>query len=344
MEHFNDPSRIRDLKSFYQAHILPEFEQEVQWGMFVGETNRGIKYARFRRDTANILVIVNGRAETVLKYAEIIYDFKRLGFSVYSYDHRSQGQSERWLKNKKKGHVDSFDHYVLDLKTFIETVVVKENPGCAIHIFSHSMGAAITALLLAKHQPTYIRSVVFSAPMFEIDTGQYPRSIARVLAQGMANRIRLLDQSTDYAFGQGDPPLKVPFKNNKLTSHAPRFAIIERVFRENPSLRIGGVTFGWLRESFGALSYIQRFSENIRVPTLVFQAGKDLYVKGGGQMAVYRKIPVCHGIHFAKARHEILQENNKIRESAFLLMQRFFQDPHQFVPANFKLPAGITFF
>ena len=61
-------------------------------------------------------------------------------------DWRGQGLSERALRNPRKGYVRSFDHYGVDLATFIQEVVL---PDCPPPVFAlaHSMGASILRAL-----------------------------------------------------------------------------------------------------------------------------------------------------------------------------------------------------
>ena len=47
-------------------------------------------------------MVVNGRTEYAEKYAELFYDLKDLGFSLYIYDHRGQGLSSRLLADRGK--------------------------------------------------------------------------------------------------------------------------------------------------------------------------------------------------------------------------------------------------
>lgn len=70
--------------------------------------NQHVKYYKFRRQGIDIicasaershpkakLIFLTGLAETFLKYSEIIQYFYEKGFSVYTYDHQSQGLSGR---------------------------------------------------------------------------------------------------------------------------------------------------------------------------------------------------------------------------------------------------------
>ncbi len=70
--------------------------------------NKHAKYSKFRRQGLDIicatcehpkpranLVFLTGLTESFIKYAEFIQFFYEKGFSVYTYDHQSQGLSGR---------------------------------------------------------------------------------------------------------------------------------------------------------------------------------------------------------------------------------------------------------
>ena len=109
----------------------------------------------------NAIIVVNGRAESYWKYQELFYDLSQQGYDIYALDHRGQGVSERLVLDSELGHIDHFDHYVDDLNTFIENIVL---PHKYQHHFmlAHSMGGAIATLYLSEH-PEVIDRAVLSA-------------------------------------------------------------------------------------------------------------------------------------------------------------------------------------
>src|ERR1700694_105030 len=57
------------------------------------------------------VVVLQGRAEYIEKYFETVRDLRARGFAVATFDWRGQGYSDRVLRNKRKGYVQSFSQY-----------------------------------------------------------------------------------------------------------------------------------------------------------------------------------------------------------------------------------------
>jgi len=94
-----------------------------------------VRYSTFNRQGIDIfcasfvhakakgnVVFVTGWNESFLKYAELIKTLFDAGFSVFTYDHQSQGLSGRWLMEEQSTWIYSFDDYVLDLIFFVNMI------------------------------------------------------------------------------------------------------------------------------------------------------------------------------------------------------------------------------
>ena len=110
-----------------------------------------LRYARWapppgRKGT---VCIFQGRTEFIEKYFEVVRDLRSRGFAVAILDWRGQGLSQRAFRDRRKGHVESFDQYLIDLETFIKEVVL---PDCPPPLFAlgHSMGAAVLIQAAAR--------------------------------------------------------------------------------------------------------------------------------------------------------------------------------------------------
>ena len=132
------------------------------------------------------IVISNGRTESFIKYKEVVYDLWHAGYSVYVFDHRGQGFSGRILQPASEGssseakralreigHVERFNDYVDDLKTFVDRVV-KPDSNRNLALLTHSMGGAIASLYLQKHSGDFAAAVLMS-PMHEPNISPLPR-------------------------------------------------------------------------------------------------------------------------------------------------------------------------
>ena len=106
-------------------------------GSFTGKRDVRIAYRFFAKPEGGPAVVIsNGRTESMIKYQEVIYDLYNNGYQVFILDHRGQGFSgrepdlasdpsdEKW----QIGDVENFDHYIDDLKHFVDSVVLPRAP------------------------------------------------------------------------------------------------------------------------------------------------------------------------------------------------------------------------
>lgn len=263
------------------------------------------------------VVILTGRTEPIEKCAELIDDLNNAGFSTYAMDHRGQGSSDRLLPNRDKGHVAYFEDYVTDLHTFITTIVKKDAPK-NLFIVAHSLGGAVATLYADAHADQ-ISGLALSAPMFEILTTGFPPSIASTLSLTACSAT----DGTAYALGSSDYKEEADFAKNSVSSSEARWQWKRLLVRDDPSLRLGGVTWHWLCESLTASSAIPPLGKYSPLPTLIMQAGNDLVVKPGGQDTYCAEAPRCQLTHFPDSKHELFHERDEIRNEAVSQVIKF---------------------
>ncbi|MCA2978472.1 MAG: alpha/beta fold hydrolase, partial [Myxococcaceae bacterium] len=163
------------------------------------------------------VVLLTGRTEPVRKYAELLDDLNRAGFSTFAMDHRGQGASGRMLPNPQKGYVGSFDDYVTDVHTFISTVV-RPATDKKVFVVAHSMGGAV-AVLASDLYPTDADGMVLSSPMLEINTGGFPAPIASTLGAAACGAT----DGSDYAVGSSDFREETDLEKSTVTKSVARF-------------------------------------------------------------------------------------------------------------------------
>jgi acylglycerol lipase len=98
------------------------------------------------RPVRAVLLVAHGYAEHSGRYMNLVGHFLPKGYAVYALDHRGHGRSEG-----ERVVVDSFDDYLVDLKTFFD-LVRAEQPGPRVFLVGHSMGAAIATAYALRHQ------------------------------------------------------------------------------------------------------------------------------------------------------------------------------------------------
>ena len=307
-------------RSKYETQVLP-FYRNGRFGEFPGVGGVKIRYVTFqKKNGSGALVVLPGKSETYLKYAEFFYDLQELPLSLYSMDHRGMGFSERMLPDRLKMHVEHFDDYLQDLRTFLDTVV-KAGEHERLFVLGHSTGSLIAALYLENH-PEEFRAAVLCSPLFELNTGPAPGFALRALA-------RLLDRPgrhEEYSLGQKNIE-RLPFEKNTISHSYPRWSLWEQeIIPNTEAIQFGGVTNRWIRESLTAGHRAVRGAEQIKVPLLLLQAEQDGLTKAGAQDRFCRRAPLCRKILMRGARHEILIEREDIRAAAIAHIKSFLNE------------------
>lgn len=307
----------QDFRRKYETRVMP-FYSGGRFGEFSGVGGLKIRTVVFnRKDGSGALVILPGKSETYLKYAEFLYDLQELPLSLYAMDHRGMGFSERPLPDRLKMHVESFDHYIEDVRTFINTVV-KAGGQEHLYLFGHSTGALIAALYM-EHYPETFKAGVLCSPFFDVGIGPVPGFVTRLLA-------RLLDrpgQREEYGPGQRDIK-RSDFPQNKISHSYARWSLWEEDIIPNiEAIQFGGVTNHWLRESLTAGHRAVQGAGQINVPLLLLQAEQDSIVRLAAQDHFCRRAPRCTKVLIRGAKHEILIEQEHLRAEALARIKAF---------------------
>lgn len=311
----------KDFKETWLGEVLPYFNQ-AQQRTFINKQGMKLNYYSLTAlANKKTIVILPGRTEPAIKYAELVYDLKNLGFNFYILDHQGQGASDRLLKDSHKGYVEHFNDYVVDFSGFLDEVVIPETQNHTRYLIAHSMGGTISALYLANGKDTF-KKAVLSCPMMEVNTKPYEEAIGRLLTTALV----AAGQGTKYAPDRGPYiPENDTFEKNEVTHSVARFDLAKYIFVTAPELTLGGPTNRWVNQSLKATKGIDALASKIKVPVLMFQAGMDLIVKPNRQTSFCNNHPQCKLIHFSGAHHEVLQEKDSIRQIALREIRAFIQ-------------------
>lgn len=320
-------SNENHLTQYYKTR-LPAFISEE---LIVGDWQRPDGYHLHYRYIVNKeakawVVILQGRAESVVKYAELIDELHQNGFSVFVFDHIGQGQSGRLSSNPLHGYVEDFTAYVDDAAVLMAKVLqnikqVNHQQSLPQYLLSHSMGGAVGTLLLAQHPKLFAKAVLCS-PMYGIKA-PLPRSFAKCLVTAGAALHRLLGIRSGYFLGQGDYKT-IPFADNKLTSSRNRYDWFSQYYNDNDSARLGGVTFQWLAAALNAMENITSHANHIHTPILGFKASNDGIVDNHAIDLVFASLPNAELHEVVGAKHEILFEQDRFRSDVVRRIIQFF--------------------
>ena len=312
----------KDLESVYQSQIVTFFETGVT-GVVYG-SNRSAKevalvYHSFHQENeVGAIVLIPGRTEASIKYAEMVYDLFQKGYSVYIMDVRGQGESDRMTGNPEIGYVRDFDDYADDEKIFFDKVV-NEYPHSKRYIVAHSMGGAIALRFEAKY-PGQVDALALSSPMIKVKTQIFHNPIENFVfheeeAKAWAE-LNCLFRCKSYANGQHDWSIN---DRNSTTSSQVRYKLsVTGPFVSNPRLQVGGASFSWVREAIAKSQKIRKYAAAVTAPVLIMQAGMDQLVMPDGQREFCSKAKNCTLVTegFEGAQHDLFGERDEIRDRA----------------------------
>lgn len=286
-----------------------------------GKNGCRLAYRHFiHHPTARELVImVNGRAENMLKWTELAYDVYQQGYDVLIFDHRGQGYSQRLLNDGEKGHLDEFRFYVEDMAEIIENLTALY-PYPNQYILAHSLGALVATYYLANCDHR-IQRAVFSAPFFGMPL-KHP-----VRDEMLLSLMMLFGQGDRYVFGKG-PYKPVDVQENLLSHDSTRMQRMNDINLANPSIRLGGPTFRWAYLCLIAIKHLPKMLPRIETPVLVLEAEQEQIVNNK-TLEKLTALFMCGSLKkIAGAKHEILFETDAIRTPTLQHIYAFFTSAH----------------
>ena len=310
-----------DFRPVYEAQVQPHFDS-FKAGHF--QNRQGLRVAfkyKINPQATRSIVVLPGRTESVIKYAELLFDLSSSKTNLFIIDHQGQGLSQRSLKDSQKGYVRDFSFYVDDLEQYMDQVVVPHSKNLDLFLVAHSMGGAIAAHYLARH-PQQFTKAVLSAPMMKLNTDPYPEFAARLLSSTLA----LAGKGANYAPGKGPyKPDEDTFENNTATHSRARFELSRSQLIKFPKQTTAGPTVRWVEQSLKATRRIHLLAPSIHTPILMFQAEKDTYVVNDRQTSFCTLSASCKLLRFPGAYHEILHEKDVIRQKALEQIRKFLK-------------------
>ena len=153
----------KDFVNTMKNTVEPYLEKRKTTGYFEGCNNKKLYYAGFTADkTKAVIIISHGHREFIERYYELIYYFLKNNYSVFIAEHRGHARSEHLGLDKSQIHVEKFQYYIDDIKTFIDKIVLKKISNKPLFLFAHSMGGGIGTGFLEKY-PEYFKCAVLSA-------------------------------------------------------------------------------------------------------------------------------------------------------------------------------------
>jgi len=320
------------------ASIRGFYDQGVQ-GTLASWDGLTLHYVKFELpDERAAVVIVPGRGESKLKYAELSYNLVAEGYSVYVPDLRSQGQSSRITSDLHKVHVQRFQDYATDLQQFVSQVV-RAVPHRRVYGLAHSMGGLVT-FKAAVEGIHLFDALVLSSPF--LDTVLEPSAFGVKVplthwdAYKVMSVLGRLYGWDAYAPTQKDPapidftPGEDGFAQDKMThSHIRYIAKLENYLDPENGVENGGSTLLWLWGALRASDDLPATLPHLSTRTLLMEAGQDVLAIPAAEDKACALLPHCQLVKFPSAYHELYQESDSVRVPVVLRTLAHFINPYQ---------------
>ncbi|WP_460450647.1 alpha/beta fold hydrolase [Alsobacter sp. SYSU BS001988] len=281
-----------------------------------------LRVARWRPTAKKVrgtVYVLQGRAEFIEKYFEVIGELRRRGFHVVAFDWRGQGGSDRLLADPRKGHVDDFDDYVADLAAVMDATAGRPCPE-PFFALAHSMGGAILIRALQR-KPDLVERAVLSAPMIEISGLRRPRRM-----HWLAAALDVLGLGGAYIPGGGQTAVATkPFATNPLTSDPARYGRTAAIVEEAPGLALGDPTIGWVHAAFRAMEPFKdpNFPLQLPTPLLIVAGSADAVTITAAAERFAARLKAGRAIVLPGAMHELLVERDPVRSQFWAAFDAF---------------------
>lgn len=331
--------RETNYQNDFDTRVLPLIAS-AKAGYFQGAAGIKIFHQAFVHPNAKAkIVIVNGFTENTIKYRELIYNFYQSGYSVYIYDHRGQGASDRIVKNDAGiAYIDSWSNMTADMKTFVKKVVPQDKQ--KTFIFAHSMGGAIVAdALLDSHD--LASAVALSSPALALKDAAGKSGEILIPAHLLAKFNVSTGQGQKYGLYQDKLDIDAWTLESSSTSSPERFqrTKLDVLAAEQA---MGGASWGWQKEvlgmntkfstnfTFAKAKLAKALPASVKTPILMGQAGKDSLVFNPSQNDYCKFAPTCNVANnkipyvFVESKHELYNEKQAIRNRWITQVIAFF--------------------
>ncbi len=274
-----------------------------------GVSLRAATWDRTAGPDRGTVVLLQGRAEFIEKYFEVVEELRERGFRVVAFDWRGQGGSDRALANRHRGHIRHFADFRLDFEAVRERFLAGPGRG-PITVLAHSMGGCV-ALAGAREGWLDADRLVLSGPMVSLSLVRRPR-----LVRAFARLLGALGLRGQFVPGGGSRSIStLPFPGNRLCTDPVRYARNAAVATALESGAIGAPTIGWLLAAYEAMDGLAApgLAAAIDRPVLIVAGEDDPICSTPALMRFARELPHGTLVTVPGARHEILMETDALR-------------------------------
>ena len=310
----------KDFARTMEGKVLPFLNGKIRDGYFKNREGLNLHYQFLVNPNEKATVVIShGFCEFTTKYAETVYYFYEMGYSVFLIDHRGHGFSDRQVKGFYKVHIDDFDDYVEDLHEFVEKIVVPESLTEKLYLFAHSMGGGIGARFLEMY-PKVFSKAVLSSPLMELNTGKTAKWKIKLL--GLLSHLPVVEKMYIPGYHDYDHVYKYP---DCSAMSEPRYKYQYDERERVEQYQTSGGTFCWGREAVNVSKKILKNAHLVKIPVILMQASLDNLVMPQAQVQFSQLAADCRLIVYEDCKHEIFNASDDIILKYYTEVLKFFQ-------------------
>ena len=307
--------------------IYPELETRFlpppgwRWHMFAGHNGQKVRFGTvFPRDKGAkaIIIVLPGLSEFCEKYYELAHNLLDRQYAMYVIDWQGQGRSFRHLtktpqKRISYGFRNDIDDLHILIKDYIKPSAIHPDIGVIpLVMLGHSLGANIGLRYLHDHPDTF-KAAAFSAPFLGIKSLNFLPLPAQRILSFLGNEFgnkSYLPGGKDYT-----PDMRTGIKQKLFSSDEIRGRVHHAWFDFDEELRQGNITWSWIHKALKSCAVLskQKYLNKITTPSLLAVAEKEFLVNNSLIRRAARIMPNAKLLELKDARHEILMEDDKIR-------------------------------
>jgi len=237
------------------------------------------------------LVVAHGLGEHSGRYINIFNRLIPAGFSIWALDFCGHGRSQG-----KRGHVDTFDQYVLDLKSLVEQAHQNGPSNSKLFLLGHSMGGLIALNYTERFSET-LDGVVASSPGLGL-TVEVP-AVKALLGRVMSSIWPGLSMGNEL--------------DASKISHDPD---VVKAYLDDPLVH-DRVTARFFTEFMSAMDETNTNVSGINVPILMQVAGEDHLTDAQSAKSFFERLDSPDKtLHFYdKLYHEVYNETRAEKET-----------------------------
>ena len=297
----------KDFADAMEGKVLPFLKEKIKEGYLEAEDGLKLHYEMLiNPEEKASIVMSHGYCEFTTKYAESMYYFYEMGYSVFIVEHRGHGFSGRQVPGFSKVHLEHFSDYVRDFNTFVEKVVKPNSPTGKLVLFAHSMGGGIGASYIEQY-PEVFKCAVLSSPMIQLSTGNTAPIILKIIVA--LSYLPFVKKNYLPGYHDYDHSFKYP-KCSAISKARYTYQYNKR--EREPHYQTNGCSFGWSRECFNVSKKILKNASLVKIPVIIMQASEDDLVVPEAQNVFTDLVPSCRLVRFEGSRHEIFNATDEI--------------------------------